>query len=121
MSRPVFVVTLLMITSLWGRAQVDSLESVLLTAQEDSTKSKIYLQLFSEYRYSDPLKAETSVLNAVDLASGIENQRYHVSALNTLANFLNRKAENDSAIAVYNQALLIAEENQFLQREDWMP
>ena len=98
-----------------GAAQVDSLERALLSANEDTTRVLIHLNLFHEYRYDNPAKAEENVRQAVQIASGVEDQTYHVSALNTFGSLLNSRAESDSAIVIYSEAMAIAEEIEYME------
>lgn len=110
MARFFFLMGLLFSVSGHPQSKIDSLKNRLGLEKVDSLKVNLLLDLFDEYQYEDPAKAENSVQKALDIATGIRDKRYEVMALNAFADLLNGRAQNDSAISVFQKALALAED-----------
>ncbi len=91
-----------------GQSNLDSLERNLAQEKVDSVRYGLLLELFDGYQYENPAKAKTYISQAIELASQIGNTKYKVIALNEHADLLNGQAQNDSAIALYEEALALA-------------
>ncbi|MEM8565956.1 MAG: tetratricopeptide repeat protein [Bacteroidota bacterium] len=85
------------------------MEQHLRSAEIDSLKVNILLELFDAYLYENPTKAEGYVRQAIEISNGIENKKYLVMALNALADFFRIKASYDSATSNYQKSLIISE------------
>lgn len=109
MARFFFLMGLFFSVSGHPQSKIDSLEKKLGLEKVDSLKVNLLLDLFDEYQYEDPAKAESSIQKALDIASGIREKRYEVMALNAFGDLLNGRAQNDSAISVFQKALALAE------------
>jgi signal transduction histidine kinase/DNA-binding response OmpR family regulator len=92
---------------------MDSLEQKLSTEKVDSSKVNILLDLVEAYRYKNPGKAEQNVIQALKIAGAIDEKRYEVSGLLSQADLLADRSSYDSAIAVFQKALSIAERIKF--------
>lgn len=91
-----------------GQSRLDSLERELVHERVDSLRFDLLLKLFDEYQYEEPVKAKKYISEAIELSSRIQNDRYKIIAFNEHANLLNGQAQNDSAIALYKDALDLA-------------
>lgn len=110
MVRFLFLIGVLISVSGHPQSKIDSLEKRVGLEKVDSLKVNLLLDLFDEYQYEDPAKADTSIHRALDIAKGIQDKRYKVMALNAFADLLNGRAQNDSAITVFQKALTLAED-----------
>ncbi|WP_422082469.1 tetratricopeptide repeat protein [Ulvibacterium sp.] len=110
MARILFLIGVLISVSGYPQSKIDSLEKRLDREKVDSLKVKLLLDLFDEYQYENPAKAETSIQKALGIATGIRDKRYEVMTLNAFADLLNGRAQNDSAISVFQRALALAED-----------
>lgn len=108
MKRNVTLVFLAALHVVLGQTKLDSLEGKLAQENVDSLRYDLLLELFDGYQYEDPSKAKTYISEAIELSSQIGNNKYKVIALNELADLLNGQAQNDSAIALYEDALELA-------------
>lgn len=109
MARYFLFLMLLMSVAVRPQSKIDSLEKRLDRETVDSLKVRLLLDLFDEYQYEDPAQAEKTVQRALGVATQIKDRRYEVMALNSFANLLNGRAQNDSAITVFQNALALAE------------
>jgi signal transduction histidine kinase/DNA-binding response OmpR family regulator/Tfp pilus assembly protein PilF len=106
---------ILFFISIWvyPQAKIDSLYQRLMEEKVDSSKVAILLDLVEEYRFEDPLKAESNVLKALKIASKLEDKKHKVSGLISRADLLNDQSQFDSAIVFFDQALQLSEEIKF--------
>ena len=92
----------------FGQTKLDTLERNLAQEKVDSLRYGLLLELFDGYQYENPAKAKTYISQAIEISSRLGNDRYKVIALNEHADLLNGQAQNDSAIALYEDALALA-------------
>ncbi len=93
----------------YPQSRTDSLEQYLRSENDDSLKVNILLDLFDAYLYENPVKAEENLRKAIEISTGIKDEKYAVMALNAFADLLYSRASNDSAISVYQKTLTISE------------
>jgi len=93
----------------WG--QEDSLKQELLSVNNDTLKAKILDDLAWVYIYDNPLKARVYADSSYRLLINSQDELGASSALNTIANTFLVEGKMDSALTLYNQALILAKPN----------
>ena len=97
----------------YGQSKLDSLESILTKPIRDSVKVIILHQLSEEYSYEAPSKAKELLFESIELSEKANIPALTVEGLNNLGYFLSIRASYDSAMQVFERALLIAEKADF--------
>ncbi len=92
-------------------AKVDSLENLLKTAKEDTTKVNILCQLSHEYLNKNPGKALEYGKQGLTLGKKLKFNQGIAHCLNTIGNVHRIKGDYQKALNFYLQALKIEEES----------
>jgi len=99
---------------LFGQSgRVDSLEQVLASVEEDSSRFPVIYQLYDALSFNDPSKAEKYIYEALDLALTLERPRDQVLCYDKLGGLAMVRSDFDQAMSYYRQA------DQLLQSMDW--
>jgi len=99
---------------LFGQSErVDSLERVLATVEEDTSRFAIIYQLYDALSFNDPARAEKYIYEALDLALTLERPRDQVLCYDKLGGIAMVRSDYGQAMSYYRQA------NRLLQSMDW--
>ncbi|MEL6194867.1 MAG: tetratricopeptide repeat protein [Bacteroidota bacterium] len=113
MKKLLLILVLLLLGKAYAQSKIDSLEQKLLVEKEDTNKVNILLTLADHYRFENPQKAKERVIEALDMATGIDNKKFKVSGLIHQADLFTDQAKYDSALTVFQEALILSEKIQF--------
>lgn len=116
MNRCKVLLLVAVVGGLWGSAfgqegKVDSLEEALASAQDDSLKAKLLDDLAWAYIYENPIQARIYADSSYKLFKNNQDELGASNALNTVANTFLMEGKMDSALNLYNQALVLAKPN----------
>lgn len=111
MKRIIILFLLLSCTPLFSQSKIDSLQTAFESSVVDADKVKILHQLVDEYRKADVNKARETVLKSIEFARTSGMMQQLIKSHNKYAELLRSLSENDSAIAVYEKSMAIAEKN----------
>jgi serine phosphatase RsbU (regulator of sigma subunit)/Tfp pilus assembly protein PilF len=89
--------------------KIDSLTSVLKILKSDSIKVKTLYNLYQEYKYTDPKKAEQYINDSYLLATQLNYHKGIAQALYCLGNVELTKGNYNQSLAHYNRSLEIAQ------------
>ena len=109
MVRLLFIWILFLPVATHGQSTLDSLQRVLEQTQVDSVKIKTLHKLFTEYQKDSPSLAEATILDAIALSERANETKYQAIGYNLYGSFLRSQSREDSAIAVLNKSLELAE------------
>lgn len=87
--------------------KIDSLQNLLRTSRQDSTRMHCMIKLASEYRHSDPLNSMQFAKNALSLAMQLKHMKGKADALHVLGSAYSNKSSYDSALTYLNESLKI--------------
>ena len=102
-----FIFLVISVTALHGQSKVDSLNSLLNSAKNDSTRISILLQLSSEYQFIELAKSEELVDNALKIAEAENLLSSRAEAYKGKASLESIKGDYTSAIKYNDLALSI--------------
>ncbi len=102
-----FIVLLISVTALHGQSKVDSLNTLLNSTKNDSTRVVILLQLSSEYQFIELAKSEELVDNALKIAEAENLLPSKAEAYKEKASLESIKGDYTSAIKYNDLALSI--------------
>ncbi|MCA4896563.1 MAG: tetratricopeptide repeat-containing sensor histidine kinase [Cytophagales bacterium] len=102
-----FIFLVISVTALRGQSKVDSLNSLLNSAKNDSTRVSILLQLSSEYQFIELAKSEELVDNALKIAEAENLLPSRAEAYKGKASLESIKGDYTSAIKYNDLALSI--------------
>ena len=102
-----FIFLVISVTALHGQSKVDSLNSLLNSAKNDSTRVSILLQLSSEYQFIELAKSEELVDNALKIAEAENLLSSRAEAYKGKASLESIKGDYTSAIKYNDLALSI--------------
>ncbi len=115
MVRPFLILFLFFSITLYSQTKLDSLKQELSLQNADSTRVKLLLELFHEYQQDSIQKAETIILEAIELSKTSRNDYLTVEGYKRYGDFLRIQSREDSAIAVHRASIKLAEKNGFLE------
>ncbi len=102
-----FIFLVISVTALHGQSKVDSLNTLLNSAKNDSTRVGILLQLSSEYQFIELTKSEELVDNALKIAEAENLLPSRAEAYKEKASIQSVKGDYSSAIKYNDQALVL--------------
>lgn len=102
-----FIFLVISVTALHGQSKVDSLNSLLNSPKNDSTRVSILLQLSSEYQFIELAKSEELVDNALKIAEAENLLSSRAEAYKGKASLESIKGDYTSAIKYNDLALSI--------------
>ena len=98
-----------------GEQNLDSLRQALSSETRPSVQMQQYLLLCSAWSIQNQDSAKFYIQTSLAFSKNIVDQTYRVEALNHWANYLQRQALLDSAMQVYDKALTLAENLNYLK------
>jgi signal transduction histidine kinase/DNA-binding response OmpR family regulator len=98
---------------LFSQSKVDSLEIELYKTNEDTTKVRLLLQLFDQYKFDSISKAKATVLKAMQLSTKTGHVPSQVMSNIKYAQYLRTRTKIDSAILMFNIGKELAEKENF--------
>lgn len=98
-----------------GQQNLDSLRQALSYETRPEKKMQQYLLLSSAWSVPNQDSAKYYIRKALAFSEKIEDKKYRVEALNHWANYLQRQSLLDSAMQVYDDALVLAESLNYLK------
>ncbi len=115
--KPIFLLLALLLAAppiLFGQSErVDSLERVLASLEEDTSRFAVIYELYDALSFNDPAGAEKYIYEALDLALTLERSRDQVLCYDKLGGIAMVRSDFSQAMSYYRQA------DRLLQSMDW--
>ena len=98
------------IDSIHAQSKIDSLKQVLLTLPEDTNKVKTYRALYVEIQLNDPGRGDEYLEKGIELSYALDYKKGQLRSLLDLGIHLDNIGEYDSALRLYQQTQILADE-----------
>ena len=95
-----------------GQAKVDSLNSLIATQPDDTTKVASYLALYEALKYENPSASAEILKKAFSLSEALDFPKGKAKSLIAIGDFLYTNSNYDSALIVFRQAQEVAQDFQ---------